>query len=111
MRPRAPRPLSSTAHSQHGILEPGSERERIGALGVVRWRVPASAPASSSSKGTVIELDPAKALFTAIRARKLRLTASSSLSTDRTTYAVKRRLWTDKFQTFLSTVVESKAWL
>ncbi len=70
--PRIPRPPSSTARSGHGILKPegadGSESERY-AQGAGEY---GSAPGVTFIKGTVIELDPAGALYAAIGAGNVR---------------------------------------
>ena len=59
VRPRIPRPPSSTACSGRGILEPG---ERFGANRSATRKAAdeyGSAPGVTFIKGTVIELDPA----------------------------------------------------
>jgi hypothetical protein len=72
VRPRIPRPPSSTACSGRGILEPG---ERFGANRSATRKAAdeyGSAPGLTFIKGTVIELDPAGPLYVAIGSRNLR---------------------------------------
>ena len=71
MRPRAPRPSSSTARSPHSILETGgangSERERY-TQGAGEY---GSAPGVTFIKGRVIKLDQAGPLYAAIEVGNL----------------------------------------